>query len=159
MLRTENHIEIVAPADLVYHLAADVGNWPDMLPHYRYVTLFNDPAARSETSRRIKMGARRGRIPVRWTAWQSLEPSSRTIKYHHTGGFTTGMDVEWRIEARDGGRVRATIVHVMRSPSPWLRSRIAEYIIGHLFVEHIADQTLRQIKAQAETQTATGTTV
>lgn len=158
MLRTENAIEIFAPADLIYDLAADVENWPRILQHYRYVTLPRDSAAGSDHRARVNMGALRGRIPVRWGASQVLHRSGRRINYHHVTGFTRGMDVEWRIEDRGNGVTYVTIVHALTSPYPWLRSGIAEYVIGHAFVEHIADQTLRGIKLRAESLVAAGTT-
>lgn len=158
MLRTENVIEIFAPADLVYDLAARVEHWPEILAHYRCVTLLDDPAGGSNNRARVNMSARRGRIPVGWGASQTLHPSDRRINYHHVTGFTKGMDVEWRIEDRGNGDTHVTIVHSLTSPYPWLRFSIAEYVIGHIFVEHIADQTLRGIKVRAESHVAAGTT-
>lgn len=156
MLRTENTIDIHAPADLVYELAAHVENWPRILAHYRYVTL-GDRGVGPDLQARVAMSARRSGIPVRWAATQALHPAVRRITYRHVEGFTKGMDVEWRIEECDGGITRATIVHTLTSSSAWLRSSMAEYVIGHIFVEHIACETLRGIKRQAESL-AMGTT-
>lgn len=152
-LRTVNEIIIAAPADTVYALAADVAAWPRILPHYRYVTVLDHPASSPEYRPTVKMGARRTRIPVGWTSSQLLRPGERRINYFHLRGVTRGMEVEWRIEEVDEG-TRATIVHVLNSPYPWLRSRIARYVVGRLFVEHIAERTLHGIKRQAEMDVA-----
>lgn len=149
MLRTENKIEIHAPADLVYQLAAHVENWPRILAHYRYVTV-HDRGVGPDPQVHVGMSAQRSGIPVRWAATQALHPAVRRITYHHVEGFTKGMEVEWRIEECDGGITRATILHTLTSPSAWLRSSMAEYVIGHIFVEHIADETLHGIKRHAE---------
>lgn len=154
MLQTKNAIEIRAPADLVYDLAAAVERWPEILAHYRYVTRVPDPETGAAEPRRVTMSASRSGIPVRWGALQALHPSERRITYQHVAGFTKGMDVEWRIDERDDGIADVTIFHTLISPSAWLRSRVAEYVIGHIFVEHIADETLRGIKRQAESLTA-----
>jgi uncharacterized membrane protein len=157
VLQTENVIEISAPADLVYDLAANVENWPHILTHYRYVTMLQDPGAGADDGTRVEMSALRSGIPVRWGAWQALHPAERRITYHHVAGFTKGMDVEWRIEQRADGTTHVTILHALTSASAWLRSRIAEYVMGHIFVEHIADETLRGIKRQAESLAAGST--
>ncbi len=149
MLRTENRTMIFAPADVIYELAADITKWPELLPHYRYVKILKQPADTPEYRRRVKMGARRGIIPVSWTSTQVLRPQDRRISYFHIKGVTKGMDVEWRIEQRSEG-TRVTIIHALTSPYWWVQFSFIESVMGRLFVQPIADKTLRGIKARAE---------
>jgi hypothetical protein len=65
------------------------------------------------------------------------------------------MDVLWRIEPR-GEYCHVTIDHDLPRPRRWLRSAPARFIVGRLFVEHIADRTLRGIKKAAEAQVQGG---
>jgi ribosome-associated toxin RatA of RatAB toxin-antitoxin module len=150
VLETHNAIFIHAPAGIVYELAADIPRWPDILDLYRYVRVLDMPDDSAHTlRRRVKMCARRAGIPVQWTASQVLRPDEYRVMYHHVGGVTKGMDADWRIEPRDDGS-RVTIFHALTSPRFWLRSGLAEYVLGKVFVEHITDRTLQGIKAQAE---------
>ena len=95
------------------------------------------------------MGARRGRIPVRWEASQRLLPGERRIEFTHTGGVTRGMQVAWRFEPRgDGWEV--SIEHDLELRWPVIGRFAAERIIGPQFIEAIAWRTLRRVKALAE---------
>lgn len=149
MLRTENETMIYAPPDVVYELASDITKWPELLPHYRYVKILRQPDETASYRRRIKMGARRGIIPVSWTSSQVLRPSDHRINYFHIKGVTKGMDVEWRIERRGEG-TRVTIIHALTSPYFWVQFSLVEFLLGWLFVSPIAERTLREIKALAE---------
>lgn len=138
-------IQIEAPLERIYPLASEVERWPERLPHYRYVRRLL--AANGE--RRFAMGARRGRIPVRWEATQRLLPAERRIEFVHTGGVTRGMRVAWRFEPRgDGWEV--SIEHELDLGWPLIGALAAERVIGPQFVEAIARRTLRRVKALAE---------
>ena len=138
-------IQIEAPLERIYPLASEVERWPERLPHYRYVRRLL--AANGE--RRFAMGARRGRIPVRWEATQRLLPAERRIEFVHTGGVTRGMRVAWRFEPRgDGWEV--SIEHELDLGWPLIGAFAAERVIGPQFVEAIARRTLRWVKALAE---------
>lgn len=145
---THNEIEIRADPESIFDLAANVGDWPRILQHYRYVRVLDRPGSAPD-ERYVAMGARRSGIPVSWTSLQRVNRAARQIFYHHLGGATRGMDVLWRIEPR-GDLCHVTIDHDLPRPRWWLRPRPAGYIAGHLFVEHIADLTLAGIKATAE---------
>jgi hypothetical protein len=95
------------------------------------------------------MGARRGRIPVRWEATQRLLPEERRIEFVHTGGVTRGMEVAWRFEPHgDGWEV--SIEHQLELGWPLIGGFAAKRVIGPQFVEAIARRTLRRVKALAE---------
>ena len=152
MLHTLNRTQIHAPPELVYQLAADIGRWPELLEHYRYVHLLEEGRTGSGLlRRRAKMSASRSGIPVSWTATQELRPRERCILYHHVAGVTKGMDVVWRIEVA-GQIAQVSIEHSLLSSRWWMRTRLAGFIVGRIFVANIADRTLRGIKRHAEDQ-------
>ena len=64
----ENTITINAPVARIYALAVDVVRWPEILPHYRWVTLVSETCG----CRIVEMAASRDGIPVKWTS--ILEP-------------------------------------------------------------------------------------
>jgi uncharacterized membrane protein len=138
-------IQIDAPYERIFPLAAEVERWPERLPHYRYVRRL--PSANGD--RRFAMGARRGRIPVRWEAIQRPVPDERRIEFTHTGGVTRGMEVAWRFEQRHGGWL-VSIEHELDLGWPLVGGWAAEHVIGPQFVEAIAKRTLQRVKALAE---------
>lgn len=146
---TENRIFIRAPVQRVYALAARVEDWPQLLPHYRYVDLIDRAVGGDRRSRLVKMGATRSGIPVIWTAIQHLDPRKRRIRYRHVGGVTRGMDVLWMLEPGDGG-THVTIEHELLSAGWCLRPPPFAYFVGTVFVKAIADQTLAGVKHAAE---------
>lgn len=144
---TENSVEIRGDIERVYALACAVERWPAILPHYRYVTVVQEAGPR----RIVEMAAWRGRLPTRWLAVVEPLPAERRILFHHIGGPTRGMDVEWRI-VRENGVVRASIAHELDSPYAIVRSRLGEYIVGQQFVAYIAGRTLARIKELVEAE-------
>ena len=103
-------IWIAAPSRARLDLVADLERWPERLPHYRYVRVL----ARSGGVTRARMSARRGPIPVFWEAEQVPDRAGRTIRFHHVGGVTRGMDVLWTLTPEmESGRegTRAAITH------------------------------------------------
>jgi ribosome-associated toxin RatA of RatAB toxin-antitoxin module len=150
-MHTENEILIRAEAEKIYTLAAAVERWPQILPHYRWVRVLNDHGNR----RLVEMAARRDRIPVRWRAEQRLFPDVPRITFHHVGGITKGMEVEWAFTPLDEGVVRVSILHDLPRLIGWplVGEVAADRIVGPLFVSNIAGKTLRRIKELAETRT------
>ena len=144
-MRSRIALQIDAPLGRIYPLAAEVELWPERLPHYRYVRRL----AGSNGERCFAMGARRGRIPVRWEASQRLIPGERRIEFTHTAGVTRGMQVAWRFEPLgDGWEV--SIEHDLDLRWPVIGRFAAERVIGPQFIEAIAWRTLRRVKALAE---------
>jgi uncharacterized membrane protein len=148
-LRTNNAVEIEAPADVILGLAVDVERWPALLNHYRYVTQLSDSDGNPRGERVVKMAASRLRIPVSWTARQKCDVNAQEVRYEHIGGVTLGMQVRWHVQEVDGTAL-VTIDHTLRSPRWWLRNPVSSFILGRVFVRPIADMTLRGIKAHAE---------
>ena len=149
-----NAIHIAGDPDRIYQLAADIHDWPRILPHYRYVKVQERGNNHGIDSVVAEMGASRDGFPVKWRARQELLPESRRIRFQHIGGITRGMQVEWRIEP-ESESVRVSIHHSLAYPVPILGALFAEYIVGRLFVHNIAGKTLRCIKTIAESE-ATG---
>ena len=144
-MRSELHELMRAPFEVAFDLAAGVERWPEILPHYRFVRRVPDPGG----ERRFAMGARRGRIPVRWEAIQRPMRDERRIEFVHTGGVTTGMWVEWRFtDGADG--LDVSIEHRLELGWPLIGRFAAERVIGPQFIEAIARRTLRRVRELAE---------
>jgi uncharacterized membrane protein len=145
-MHSENSITIDAPPARIYDLAAHIERWPDILPHYRYVTLYRDDGH----TRLVEMAATRdGGFPVKWTSIEELDPTRHKIHFRHVRGITRGMVVEWIIEPGPGG-TDVRIVHDFNPPWPAIVGPLfARYIVGD-FIHNIANKTLRTIKGLAE---------
>ena len=150
-MQTENTVEMAGDLDHIVALAADIERWPEILPHYRWVTLLDGGGDHKV----VEMAARRGPIPVKWRANQDIERDGATpvIRYHHIWGVTKGMDVAWTF-APGAGSVKVRIDHDY-TPSwpvigPIVGRPIADGIIGPQFVGAIAGKTLATIKEIVE---------
>jgi len=148
IMHSEDRIVINAPPARIYDLAAYIERWPEILPHYRSVTLVRDDGH----TRLAKMAATRdGGFPVKWTAVEELDPERHRIRFHHVQGVTRGMDVEWIIEPGPHG-TEVRIVHDFTPPWPRIVGPLfARYIVGD-FIHNIAGKTLRRIKDLAEAE-------
>lgn len=144
-MKSSVQIQIDAPFERIFPLAAEVERWPERLPHYRYVRRL--PAANGE--RRFAMGARRGPIPVRWEAIQRPLLEERRIEFTHTGGLTRGMQVAWRFVPNETG-YDVSIEHQLELGWPLIGGFAARRIIGPQFIEAIARRTLARVKMLAE---------
>jgi hypothetical protein len=144
---TETFVDIQGPLDQIVALAADVERWPEILPHYRWVTLLAGGGDR----KLVEMAARRGRIPIRWRALQEINRSGPTpvITYRHTWGVTRGMNVAWMF-APAPESVRVAISHNFAPDWPRIGVFVADTIIGPHFVEYVAGRTLGRIKEIVE---------
>ena len=152
-MQSVNQIEINGDPDeicpVIFQLAADIQDWPAILPHYRYLKVKESTA----THKLADFGASRDGFPVSWSATQDLYPEENRIEFFHVGGATKGMWVEWRLEKRTSS-VFVTIVHRLEYPIPVLGKLISKYIIGRLFVENIASKTLLCFKNRIEAKSA-----
>ncbi|HZP80778.1 MAG TPA: SRPBCC family protein [Chthonomonadaceae bacterium] len=152
-MRTTNTVEMRGDPERLYgrifQLAADIQDWPTLLPHYRYLHVLEQ----SPTHKIADFGASRDGFPVRWRARQELFPAEGRITYRHIGGITKGMWVEWRLEKR-GDHVRVTIEHELNYPVPIFGPLFAQVIVGNLFVRNIAGKTLRCIQAKVESESS-----
>lgn len=143
-MHTENGIEIRGDVKRIFQVAAQVDKWPEILPHYRWVRVLQRKRRRTT----VEMAAKRGRIPVSWTAVQEVFPYER-ITYKHIKGFTTGMDVTWSFKPSQEG-VEVVITHDFSLAWPILGDFVSRYIVGALFVKPIASRTLQHLKQTVE---------
>jgi ribosome-associated toxin RatA of RatAB toxin-antitoxin module len=156
-MRTQNEIDVFGEpesvARRVFQLAAELQDWPTILPHYWRMEV----RERSERHKVADFGAYRSFVsrplavgfPCRWRARQELFPEEGRITFRHIGGITKGMWVEWRIEPRDD-HVHVTIDHALSYPVPLLGPLFAEFVVGRIFIHHIAGRTLRCFKEKVE---------
>ena len=144
----ESSVDIYGDIDRLWELASDVPRWPEVLPHYRYVTVLDEVGPR----RTIVMAARRGRLPLKWTSILELVPDERRILFRHIGGPARGMAVEWRI-VQHAGFVRATIAHDLEHlVYPIVRSRLGRYVLAEHFITPVAGRTLGRFKELVEAE-------
>jgi ribosome-associated toxin RatA of RatAB toxin-antitoxin module len=146
-MNSDTTIIMNGPLPRVVELAADVERWPEILPHYRWVTLLAGGGDRKV----VEMAARRGRIPLRWRAVQEVDRSQMppVITYRHIWGPTRGMDVAWTFRTISDG-VHVNITHRFVPPWPFVGNMVADHIIGPHFIEYVARLTLSTIKAIVE---------
>jgi len=136
------------PREQIFEAAADLSRWRDFLPHYRYIHYYE----RSPERNVVKMAAVRSGIPISWVSEQRIDRARCEVHFHHLKAFTKGMDVVWTFDETPGG-VRVTIVHDLHFRLPAL-APLADLIIGHFFIDHVARRTLRCMKAYLESRNA-----
>ena len=146
-MKTANTVLMQGELDHIVKLAAETERWPEILPHYRWVTILEGGG----DHKTVEMAAKRDFIPVKWRARQDVERDGPTpiIRFHHVGGVTKGMDVAWTFAPGPDG-VAVTIDHDFDPPWPVVGGVVAERIIGPQFVEAIAGKTLNTIKGIVE---------
>ncbi|MDP9355631.1 MAG: SRPBCC family protein [Chloroflexota bacterium] len=152
-MHTENVIEMRGDLDRIVALAADIERWPEILPHYRWVTLLEGGGDRKV----VEMAARRDRLPVKWRAVQEIHRDGPTpvISYRHIAGVVKGMVVDWTFDPLPD-RVVVRIRHDFSPPWPLIGGFLADRVIGPQFIGNIAGKTLTTIKSIVETEYSSG---
>lgn len=149
-----------APASLMFRVARAVEEWPAHLAHYRFVR-FRERTI--DGGGVVEMSANRPFGPFNWPTWWLSEMqvtdvpgAAPTIRFRHIGGITTGMDVEWRFDSRDGG-TQVELVHAWDGPRwPLIGVFAATTVIGPVFVHGIASRTLAGLARVAEREAQGG---
>ncbi len=152
-MHTENVVEMRGDLDRIVALAADIERWPEILPHYRWVTLLEGGGDRKV----VEMAARRDRLPVKWRAVQEIHRDGPTpvISYRHIAGVVKGMVVDWTFDPLPD-RVVVRIRHDFSPPWPLVGGFLADRVIGPQFIGNIAGKTLTTIKSIVETEYSSG---
>jgi len=140
-----------APVRRMFEVARHVEEWPAHLSHYRFVR-FRESA--SDGGGLVEMSANRPFGPVGWPTWwlseMEVDHATPAIRFRHTGGITTGMDVEWSFTPAEGG-TRVRILHVWDGPRwPLVGIFAATTVIGPVFIHGIASRTLAGLARVAE---------
>lgn len=151
-MRTVDELICGAPPDEAFRVAADVAQWPEILPHYRWVR-FRKPLTGGTGV--VEMAAWRQfpgfRYPTWWVSDMQVDEALRRVVYHHVDGITRGMDVVWQVEDLQDGRSHLTIIHEWSGPRwPFVGAPAANWVIGPHFINHIAGRTLAGVAAAAE---------
>ena len=147
-MQTGNSIIMHAPRELIFETAADLAQWPRILPHYRYIRFLEQRPGRSI----VEMAALRSGIPISWTSEFVVDRERMELRFLHLKAFTRGMRVVWTFKETPAG-VLVEIMHALRFRLPAL-APIAEPIIGGFFIHHVANQTLRAMKTHVEKSAA-----
>ncbi|MEO7166576.1 MAG: SRPBCC family protein [Spartobacteria bacterium] len=147
-MQTGNSIIMQAPREAIFETAADLELWPRILPHYRYIRFLERNSQRSV----VEMAAVRSGLPISWTSEFVVDRDRMELRFLHLKKFTRGMRVVWTFKETPAG-VLVEIMHVLRFRVAAL-APIAEPIIGGFFIHHVANQTLRVMKAYVERQAA-----
>lgn len=138
----------------VFEVVRHVEEWPAHLAHYRYVR-FRELA--TDGGGLVEMAANRPFGPIGWPTWwlseMEVDHETPAIRFHHVGGITKGMDVEWSFAPAEGPE-RSTlvrIVHAWDGPRwPLIGVFAATAVIGPVFVHGIASRTLAGLAHVAE---------
>jgi ribosome-associated toxin RatA of RatAB toxin-antitoxin module len=144
VMHQTNAIVMNAAEEAIFEAAANLERWPTFLPHYRYIYYYE----RGPVRNLVKMAARRGIIPIAWTSEQIIDREHHEIHFKHLKAWTKGMNVIWRFRPLPDG-VRVEIVHELSFRVPLL-APLAEPIISGFFINSVATQTLRCMKAYVE---------
>ena len=143
-MRKINSIIMHAPKKSIFETAANLEQWPQILPHYRYIRYLE----RSPNRNIVVMAATRSGIPISWTSEQIIDRDRLEIHFHHLKAFTKGMCVVWTFQDAPTG-VLVEIKHDLAFRVNLLGA-IADKIIGDFFIHHIASKTLRCMKSYVE---------
>ncbi len=145
MMHKENSILINAPKHLIFEAAADLSQWPRILPHYRWIRYIE----KSDTKNVVVMAAMRGWVPIQWTSEQEIDLHRSEVRFHHLKAFTKGMDVVWSFKEKNDG-VEVTISHDLEPTIPLIGRFITDQVIGSFFIHNIAAKTLHHMKTYLE---------
>lgn len=143
-MHTGNSIIMRAPKERIFETAANLERWPEILPHYRYIHYYE----KSPTRNVVKMAATRSGIPIAWTSEQIIDRDRLEVRFNHLKAFTKGMKVVWTFSDEPDG-VLVQILHDLNFRVPAF-APLADGIIGGFFIQHIANKTLRCMKAHLE---------
>lgn len=141
-----------APADVCFRIAADVENWPQLLPHYRWVRFhekqrFAHGIVEMAAWRPFPLGIK---YPTWWVSQMHADANEPAVYYKHIDGITRGMDVKWELEAR-GQDTFIRLFHTWNGPAwPVISGIAANLVIGPHFVSAIAQRTLAGVAHEAE---------
>lgn len=145
-------IRVEAPPERVIALAGDISHWPELLPHYRRVTVHGHREGRVVAQMVAVRAFGPLPFPVTWRTEQwadTSDPADLRLRFFHVRGVTKSMDVTWHIRARDGGS-DVTIEHEFQRGIPLIGQRLLPAFVDRFFTHPIAGRTLATFKRLAE---------
>lgn len=151
MIQIDEHL-VDAPAHVCFSIAADVENWPALLPHYRWVRFhdkqrFGTGIVEMSAYRLFPAGVK---YPTWWVSEMRVSETEPAVYYKHIAGVTRGMAVKWEFNAR-GPQTFIRLLHIWDGPAwPLIRGIAAQWVIGPHFVSAIAQRTLAGVARSAE---------
>jgi ribosome-associated toxin RatA of RatAB toxin-antitoxin module len=151
-LRSRIEIDVDAPGQRVFDLARDVRRWPQLLPHYKQVTVKSRDGGVVVATMRAVRSLGPLKVPVAWRSrtWSEGDDArDLRLRFVHVAGATRGMDVTWHITPREGGS-KVAIVHDFSRRLPLLGTELFPAVVDRLFVKPIAGRTLATFKELAE---------
>src|SRR5471032_216791 len=143
-MHTSTSILMNAPRELIFETAANLEDWPRLLPHYRYIKYLERGPERNV----VEMAAVRDGIPISWVSEQVIDRVNLQVRFTHLRAWTKGMRVAWSFRETPAG-VLVEILHELNFRFPPL-APLAERIIGGFFIDNIANKTLRAMKGYVE---------
>jgi ribosome-associated toxin RatA of RatAB toxin-antitoxin module len=150
-METTDEMFVRAPVRTMFDVVRAVEEWPAHLAHYRYVRYERRDDGGDGL---VVMAANRPFGIANWPTWWRSEMrvlhDKPAVRFVHTGGITTGMDVEWSFTERDGG-THVRLVHAWDGPRwPLVGVPAAVLVIGPVFIHGIASRTLAGLARVAE---------
>jgi aromatase len=143
-MHTATSILMHAPRLRIFETAANLEDWPRLLPHYRYIKYLERGPERNV----VEMAAVRDGIPISWLSEQIIDRANLQVRFTHLRAWTKGMRVVWTFRETPAG-VLVEILHELKFRFAPL-APLAERIIGGFFIDNIANKTLRCLKEHVE---------
>jgi ribosome-associated toxin RatA of RatAB toxin-antitoxin module len=149
-MRTVDQRLMHAPIERVFAAASEVERWPQILSHYRWVTM----REQSNDGGIVEMAAWRPfglvKYPTWWVSRMEIDRAGWQVRYQHIDGITRGMKVVWQLVSHNGD-TDVTIVHEWTGPGwPLVGGIAAQMVIGPVFIHGIASRTLSGIARHVE---------
>jgi aromatase len=109
----EHDITIAAPAQGIYHLLADVTNWPRIFPP----TIYADRTGDGEHEEQIRIWATANGETKHWTSRRALDPTRLRIDFRQevSAPPVASMGGTWIIEALGPSQARVRLLHDYRA--------------------------------------------
>ena len=142
MSQITNEIIIQAPPERIFSTVSHLGNWPIILPHYRWTQPMPDGS--------VKMCARRGGLSIRWTSRFYADSDKKELHFEHVKALTRGMKVRWSLIPLGENETKVVIEHDLTEVHNRFGQFVSETIIGKFFIDHIARKTLATFKRHFE---------
>jgi aromatase len=129
---TDNHIIINAPLDLVWQIANDVDNWPNLFIEYAKAEII-ERKGNTVTFRLTTFPDKEHNNTVwSWVSERTVDPQTHTVKAHRieTGPFQY-MNIQWFFEPADGGTKMRWVQDFSMKPTAPANDEQAEQYINN----------------------------